>query len=62
MPISGVDIYGTFLDTGTNTQSSVRANTEVEVHLSTEVDTGSKNTVVATIASHGPHRATNSPR
>lgn len=62
MGLTGTDSYGPFTDTGTNTAVAARAYTEEEIHFSTETDSGSKNTVIQTVASHVPHRAKNSPR
>ncbi len=62
MGYTGTDSYGTFTDTGCATAPTSRLNTEIESHAASEVDTGSKNTVVVTVASHGPHRSPNSPR
>ena len=62
MAITGIDAYGPFTDTGTNTQATIRANVEVEQHVATEIDTGSKNTILVTVASHVPHRPATSPR
>lgn len=62
MAQSGTDLYGAYVDTGTTTVPTVRANTEVEVHAPGEIDSGSKNTVAQTVTSHGPHRSPNSPR
>ncbi len=62
MAITGTDSYGTFIDTGVAVVPTSRLNTEIEAHAAGEVDTGSKNTVVVTVANHGPHRPPNSPR
>lgn len=62
MGYSGTDAYGTFLDTGASSAPATRANTELESHLSTEVDTGSKNSIAVSQASHSPHRSATSPR
>lgn len=62
MSLSGTDSYGSFLDTGVSTAVTARANTEIEFHVASETDSGSKNTVAQTIASHIPHRGPNSPR
>lgn len=63
MAQSGVDIYGSYLDTGTSTVPTVRANVEIEVHNANEVDSGSKLLPTTTlVASHGPHRDSKSPR
>lgn len=63
MAIVGTDSYGPFLDTGTNTQVTVRTNTEVETHNVSETDTATKSfTVAQVVASHIPHRSSNSPR
>jgi hypothetical protein len=60
--ITGTDAYGSWLDTGCNTQPTQRANVELEVHNANEIDTGSKLTIAQVEASHVPHRAANSPR
>lgn len=62
MGITGTDAYGTYVDTGVAVAPTVRPSVEVEVHANTEIDTGSKNTVTQTVASHGPHRSPTSPR
>jgi hypothetical protein len=62
MGYSSTDAYGAYTDTGCASAPTARTNTEVEMHLSTEVDTGSKNSVTLTIASHQPHRPATAPR
>ena len=62
MAQSGTDAYGSYTDTGTTTVPTPRANVEIEFHTSLETDSGSKNTVTQTIASHVPHRYKNGPR
>ena len=62
MAISYTDAYGAVLDTGVGVQPTARLNTEIEAHTALEIDTGSKNSVVVTVASHIPHRAATSPR
>jgi hypothetical protein len=62
MTLSYTDSYGPVVDTGSGVQPTARTNTEIEFHLPTETDTGSKNTVVQTVASHIPHRPAASPR
>ena len=62
MAITGTDSIGTYVDTGVAVAPTPRANVEIETHLSTETDSGSKNTVAQTTASHIPHRAAASPR
>lgn len=62
MAQSGTDAYGPYLDTGTTTVPTVRANVEIEFHTNVEVDTGSKNAPTVTATTHVPHRDKNSPR
>ncbi len=63
MAQSGVDAYGFYLDTGTTTIPTVRANVEAEVHSASEVDSGSKLSPATTlVTSHGPHREAKGPR
>ena len=63
MAITYNDAFGPVLDTGSGTQPTVRANVEVEVHASAEIDSGSTPAPATTLpASHGPHREKNNPR
>ena len=62
MAQSGVDAYGPYLDTGTNTVPTVRVNTELELHTALEIDTGSKVVPVNQPNQHIKHRDGGSPR
>jgi hypothetical protein len=62
MTITGQDAYGTYLDTGCNTAPTLRPSTEVEVHVATEVDSGTTLAPASLPSKHIPHRAVNSPR
>lgn len=62
MAITGTDIYGPYIDTGVGSAPTQRANVEVEVHLASEIDSGSKLAPTTLPTTHIPHRAVNSPR
>jgi hypothetical protein len=63
MTVTGTDAYGTYVDTGVGVAPTPRANVEIEFHVvPPESDTGSKNTIAQTTASHVGHRPANSPR
>ncbi len=60
--ITGIDSMGPWTDTGINTAATPRANVQVESHLPSEIDTGSKNSPVLTQVIHVPQRPGPSPR